>query len=95
MEKSENMPIWVYFAFASIETRKSALLLVWASIVFSAYCVPWALLLVSHDWLAKIFLIEDWSWFAMMVPITFWYWISLRWIDNHRGWGDPGQDKSM
>jgi hypothetical protein len=93
MEKTDNMPFWVYLAFSSIATRKGALLLVWACVVFSIYCFPWPLYFASRDWVVKIFLIEDWSWFATMVPITVWYWISLRWIDNNPGWGGAGQNK--
>jgi hypothetical protein len=88
MEKTENMPIWVYLAFSSISTRKGALLLILVCVVFSIYCIPWPLFFASQDWVVKIFLIEDWSWFGMMVPITFWYWLSLRWVDNKSGWPD-------
>ena len=91
MEKTENMPMWVYLAFSSITTRKGALLLILACVVFSIYCIPWRLLLPGQDWVAQIFLIEDWSWLATMIPITFWYWVSLRWIDNNSGWPVRGQ----
>jgi len=93
MEKSDNMPIWVYLAFSSITTRKGALLLILACIVFSIYCIPWGRLFTDQGWVSKIFLIEDWSWVAMMVPITLWYWVSLRWIDRNSGWSDAGRDK--
>jgi hypothetical protein len=89
MEKTDNMPIWVYLAFSSIAT----MLLISACVVFSVYCIPWSLFFARQDWVAKIFLIKDWSWFAMMIPIAFWYWMSLRWIDNNSGWADTGQDK--
>ncbi|MGB5339428.1 MAG: hypothetical protein WBO06_10080 [Gammaproteobacteria bacterium] len=91
MEKTDNMPLWVYFAFSSISTRKGALLLIWACVLFSVYCIPWPLVFEGRDWIVKIFLIDDWSWFAMMAPITFWYWASLRWIDNNSGWEKPAQ----
>jgi hypothetical protein len=90
MGKTDNMPMWVYLAFSSIKTRKRALLLIWACVVFSIYCIPWPLFITSQDWVVKIFLIEDWGWFAIMVPFTFWYWISLRWIDNNSGWDETG-----
>ena len=93
MEKTADMPLWVFFAFSSIETRKTALLLISACAVFALYCIPWVLLFATSGWVGKIFLIDDWSWFAMMVPVTFWYWISLRWVDKHSGWADTGQDK--
>jgi hypothetical protein len=93
MEKTGNMPLWVYLAFSSISKRKWALLLIWACMLFSIYCVPWPLFFASHDWVVKIFLIEDWSWFAMMVPVTCWYWMSLRWVDNNSGWTGAEQDE--
>jgi len=91
MEKTDNMPIWVYLAFSSITTRKAALLLIWACVVFSFYCIPWQLLFVNQNWIGKIFLIKDWYWFAMMAPMTLWYWISLRWVDNNSEWADTKQ----
>jgi hypothetical protein len=92
MEKKDNTPLWVYLAFSAIETRKGALLLVWACLAFTLYSVPWPLLFAESGWIARIFLIDDWSWFAMMVPVTFWYWISLRWVDNNLGWGQVPQE---
>ena len=88
MKKTDDMPIWVYLAFSSIETRKMALWLIWACALFTVYCIPWHLYFTSHAWVAKVFLIDNWSWFAGMVPMTLWYWASLRWIDKHVGWSD-------
>lgn len=90
MEKKDNMPIWVFLAFSSIDTRKGALLLTWACVVFALYCIPWSQFFTSQGWVATIFMIEDWSWFAMMGPMTLWYWISLRWVDNNSGWAEAG-----
>jgi len=92
MEKTKDMPIWVFLAFSSINTRKGAMLLIGACVLFTVYCVPWSIFLGSGNWVARIFLIEDWSWFAMMVPISLWYWLSLKWIDNNPGWADKGRD---
>ena len=86
MKKNDNTPLWVYLAYSSIETRKSALLLIWASLVFSVYCIPWTNYFVQPEWLGTVFLIDDWSWFVMMVPMTLWYWLSLKWIDKNQGW---------
>ena len=86
MEKTDNMPIWVYLAFSSISSRRGALLLIWSCVIFSVYCIPWSGFFANRDWVSSLFLIDDWSWFAMMVPITLWYWISLKWIDKHTGW---------
>ncbi len=88
MENTKKMPIWVFLAFSSINTRKSALLIIWASIIFSLYCIPWSLLFDNLPWIKSIFLIDDWSWIAMMAPITLWYWLSLKWVDNNTGWNN-------
>jgi hypothetical protein len=93
MEKTDNMPFWVFLAYSSITTRKGALRLIQACAAFTVYCIPWALFFTDQEWVGKIFLIEDWSWLAMMVPITFWYWMSLRWLDNNSGWETVQQDK--
>lgn len=86
MEKTDNMPIWVYLAFSSITKRTSALLLIYSCMAFSVYCVPWGLLFPDRKWAVQIFLIDDWSWMPIMVPMTLWYWLSLRWIDKNIGW---------
>jgi hypothetical protein len=86
MEKTDKMPLWVFLAFSSIETRKAALILIYSCVVFSIYCIPWVLLLPAQEWLGSIFLIDDWSWLAMMVPMTLWYVLSLRWVDQKGDW---------
>ena len=86
MEKTDSTPLWVFLAFSSIETRKGALRLIYACIIFSIYCIPWPLLLPDQEWLASIFLIADWSWIAMMVPVVIWYFLSLKWADNNSAW---------
>jgi len=86
MEKTEKMPIWVFLAFSSIETRKGALILIGASALFSLYCIPFPLFFENNELIKTLFLIDDWSWIAMMAPITFWYWISLKWVDKNSGW---------
>lgn len=91
MERTQNMPLWVYLAFSSITTRKGALLLIIVCALFTVYCIPWTLLLPEREWVAQLFLIDDWSWFAMMVPIMLWYWLSLRWLDNHSGWAKQAE----
>ena len=89
MEKSKNMPLWVFLAFSSIETRKGALILIWCSIVFSIYCIPWPLFF-DAELIKTVFLIDDWSWIAMMVPIVLWYWFSIRWVDSNGNWKKTG-----
>lgn len=86
MEKKDDMPLWVFLAFSSINTRKGALILIWICIVFSLYCIHWTKFFADQEWIAKIFLIDDWSWIAMMIPMTIWYWLSLRWIDKNSAW---------
>jgi hypothetical protein len=84
MEK-QDMPLWFFLAFSSLEMRKGALILIYSSIVFTLYCIPWSLFF-KHKWIATLFLLNDWSWAAMMVPIVLWYWLSLRWVDKHDYW---------
>lgn len=91
MEKTDNMPLWVFLAFSAIDTRKGALILIWVCLAFTLYCLPWSQFITGQDWIKKLFLIEDWSWFAMMVPITLWYWLSLKWLDNNSGWVNARQ----
>ena len=93
MEKTNDMPIWVYLALASIETRRTALLLVYGSALFCLYCIPWAQLYPAPAWLGSLFLIGDWSWLAMMVPMTLWYWLSLRWADKHSRWSESHENE--
>lgn len=90
MQKTKDMPLWVFLAFSSINSRKAAMWLIGACIIFGIYCIPWSNYFKTSAWIAKVFLIDDWSWVAMMVPITIWYWLSLKWIDNHSGWADTG-----
>ncbi|MDH5388488.1 MAG: hypothetical protein OEY06_08565 [Gammaproteobacteria bacterium] len=86
MVKTDKMPIWVFLAFSSIETRKGALILTGACALFSLYCIPLPLFFENNELIKTIFLIDDWSWIAMMAPMTLWYWISLKWVDNNSGW---------
>ena len=90
MEKTADMPIWVYLALSSIETKKTALWLIVACAVFSVYCIPWVLIAPDADWVGEVFLIEDWSWFAMMIPMTAWYCLSFRWADKNARWKTQG-----
>jgi len=88
MIKTKQTPLWVFLAFSAIETRKGALILIWASALFTIYCLPWNT--ITNGALGEfgklIFLIDDWSWFAMMLPITLWYIVSLKWMNKHDGW---------
>ena len=72
MKKTDDMPIWVFLAFSSIETRKDALWLIGSCVAFTLYCVHWANLYDQSEWFKRVFLLDDWSWFAWMVPLTFW-----------------------
>lgn len=85
MEKTKDMPLWVFLAFSSINTRKMAMILIWSSILFTLYSFPWSAF-TGNTVVAKIFIIDDWSWPAIMIPICLWYWLSLRWIDKHAAW---------
>lgn len=85
MQKDSSMPWWVFLALSSIETRKAALILIWSSLLFTLYCIPWPIY-CPDPLVAQLFLITDWEWFAMMLPMTLWYWLSMKWVDNNRGW---------
>lgn len=85
MNETKKMPLWVLLAFSSIPTRKAALILIWASIVFTVYCLPWSTF-SENEMVASVFLIDDWSWIAMMIPICIWYLLSLRWMDKNQRW---------
>ena len=82
---AKKMPLWVLLAFSSIQKRKHAIILIWASILFTLYCLPWVNF-TNNEIISSLFLIDDWSWIAMMVPISTWYILCLRWMDNNDGW---------
>jgi len=84
---SIKMPIWVLLAFSSIQKRKHAIMLIWASIIFTIYCLPWVNF-INNEIVITLFLIDDWSWIAMMIPICIWYLLSLRWMDQNKAWQD-------
>jgi len=88
VQRSHNMPLWVYLAFSSIGTRKGALWLISVCIVFTLYCIPWRQVIPGQEWIKKIFLVDDWTWFVMMIPCVVWYWMSFKWIDNNATWED-------
>ena len=54
MEKTDNMPIWVYLAYSAINTRKGALILVWACVIFTLYCLPWSSFFAGNKWIVKL-----------------------------------------
>ena len=84
-ESSAKMPLWVLLAFSSIQKRKHAIILIWACVLFTLYCLPWMNFTVNEI-VSTLFLIDDWSWLAMMIPICFWYILSLRWMDQNNAW---------
>lgn len=93
MEKTDDMPMWVFLAFSNISTRKGAMILILVCLIFSIYCIPWPLFFKDVSWISKIFLIDDWSWIAMMLPMTLWYWLSLKWVDKNAEWENPAEDQ--
>ncbi len=84
-EKTTKMPLWVLLAFSSIQKRKHAIILIWACVLFTLYCLPW-MNFTENEMVSTLFLIDDWSWLAMMIPICFWYILSLRWMDQNNAW---------
>lgn len=91
MEKTRNMPMWVYLVYASIEARRTALWIIYASVLFTLYCIPWASLSQAPAWVKTLFLLDDWTWFLTMVPMTIWYWLAFRWADNNAAWTPAGK----
>jgi hypothetical protein len=81
----KKMPVWVLLAFSSIQKRKHAIILIWASILFSLYCLPWTRF-INNETVATLFIIDDWSWIAMMIPLCLWYILCLRWMDHNNAW---------
>jgi hypothetical protein len=86
MKKTSTMPLWVFLAFSSIESRKGALIMIWSSLAFTFYCIPWVNYIHVDARIARFLLIDDWTWFAFMLPMTLWYWVSMKWIDRNGGW---------
>lgn len=78
MDRTPNMPMWVFLGLANVNTRKGALILFLSCLLFSIATVPLAYLQV-WEWL-------DWSWPALMFPCSLWYWLCIRWVDKHQAW---------
>jgi len=85
--ETKKMPLWVLLAFSSIRKRQHAIILIWASILFTLYCLPLTTF-INNEMISTLFLIDDWSWIAMMIPICIWYILSLRWMDKNAAWDD-------
>ncbi|MGB5326534.1 MAG: hypothetical protein WBN40_14095 [Pseudomonadales bacterium] len=94
MERTKNMPLWVFLAFASIETKKAGLMLTLGSLLFAIYCLPWTQFYPGAGWIEKVFLVDDWSWFGMMVPIFIWYALAFRWIEKNACWDAGNKSES-
>ena len=84
-DQTKKMPFWVLLAFSNLSKRKHAIMLIWASILFTIYCFPFVNF-IDNEMVTKLFLIDDWSWIAMMLPICAWYILSLRWMDQNDSW---------
>lgn len=74
MQRTPDMPLWVFLGLANINTRKGALILVWTCFAFSLLCIPLS------------YYMHDWSWAGIMFLCSLWYWLSLRWVDRHAHW---------
>lgn len=80
MDRKDNMPMWVFLALASIDTRKIGMMLVWACLIFALGFLPLPLLLDNWTWLEVL------EWSGVLYPMTLWYWLSIRWVDKHSSW---------
>ena len=74
MQRTPNMPLWVFLGLANVNTRKGALTLFWGCLAASIACVPLS------------YYLQDWSWAAMMFPCSLWYWLCIRWMDKRAVW---------
>lgn len=74
MQRTQNMPLWVFLGLANINTRKGALILFSSCLAFSVLSLPLS------------YYLNDWSWAAVMFPCSLWYWLCIRWVDRHSGW---------
>lgn len=74
MQRSNNMPLWVFLGLMNVETRKGAQILVTLMIIFAFASIP-------LSWY-----LADWSWAAMILPMGLWYWLCLRWADKNAIW---------
>lgn len=75
MQRTNNMPLWVFLGLSSIETRKGALILFWSCFIFSILCIPLS------------YYLKDWSWAAVMFACSLWYWLCIKWVDKKHVWG--------
>ena len=75
MQRTKNMPLWVFLGLSSIETRKGALILFWSCFIFTIICIPLS------------YYLKDWSWLAVMILCSLWYWLCIRWVDKNHIWG--------
>jgi hypothetical protein len=74
MQRSNNMPLWVFLGLMNVETRKGARILVYLMIVCAFASIP-------LSWY-----LTDWLWAVTIVPMGIWYWLCLRWADRHAVW---------
>lgn len=80
MDKKDNMPMWVFLALSSIETRRAALLLCLSCLVFALCFLPLPYLFDDWTWMEVL------EWTGVLYPMAFWYWLSIKWIDNNSSW---------
>jgi hypothetical protein len=74
MQRSNNMPLWVFLGLMNVETRKGTLILVYSMIICSIASIP-------LSWY-----LDDWWWAVMIAPMGLWYWLCLRWADKNAIW---------
>lgn len=78
MQRTSDMPLWVFLGLANINTRKGAMWLFQACFLFSLASIPLS------------YYLDDWSWVAFMFPCSLWYWLCIRWMDNNAAWSRAG-----
>jgi hypothetical protein len=86
MEKTDNMPMWVFFGLSSIKTRKGGMLLFWSCVLSGILFLPWITLFPGMTFIPKSLRLEDWSWAGITFACAIWYWFCVRWVDKNASW---------
>lgn len=73
MEKTENMPPWVYWGLWGINSRKVALGFSIFTLIIFLCLIPIGIMIQDYVLIGFIF-----------VPL--WYWLAIRWVDKNSSW---------
>lgn len=74
MERTDEMPEWVYLGLWGLNSRIAALSFMWICAVVGSV----SLVATGRYPMAQ--------WGAYMLLAVPWYWLSIRWVDQHGSW---------